>query len=86
MLTSVMGIYRGGRVELTEHPTRVADETQVIVTFVETGELDLRTRGISEAEAAELRERLAAFAEDWDSPEMEVYDNYDAAKAELSTR
>jgi hypothetical protein len=46
----------------------------------------LRTRGISEAEAAELRERLAAFAEDWDSPEMEIYDNYDAAKAELSAR
>jgi hypothetical protein len=86
MLTSVMGVYRGGRVELTEQPTHVADETSVIVTFVEKGDLDLRTRGISEAEAAELRERLAAFAEDWDSPEMEIYDNYDAAKAELSTR
>jgi hypothetical protein len=86
MLTSVMGVYRGGRVELTEYPTHVADETSVIVTFVEKGDLDLRTRGISEAEAAELRERLAAFAEDWDSPEMEIYDNYDAAKANLSTR
>ena len=84
MLTSVKGIYRGGRVELTEHPAHVRDETQVIVTFVETGEVDLRTRGISEAEAAELRDRLAPFAEDWNSPEMEIYDNYDAAKTKLS--
>jgi hypothetical protein len=85
-LTSVKGIYRSGRVELTEQPANVRDETQVIVTFVEPGEIDLRTRGISEAEAAELRDRLAAFVEDWDSPEMEIYDNYDAAKAKLSAR
>jgi len=26
---------------------------------------------------------MAAFAEDWDSPEMDVYNNYDAAKANL---
>jgi hypothetical protein len=29
--------------------------------------------GISEAEAAELRWRLGAAAEDWDRPEMGVY-------------
>ncbi len=73
-----------GSVELTEHPTQVRDETHVIVTFVEAAEIDLRTRGISEAEAADLRERLAPFAEDWNRPEMEVYDNYDAAKTRLS--
>ena len=84
MLTSVKGIYRGGRVELTELPPQVRDETQVIVTFVETGEIDLRARGISEAEAAELRDRLAPFADDWNSPAMEIYDNYDAAKTKLS--
>jgi hypothetical protein len=26
---------------------------------------------------------LATFAEDWDSPEMDIYDNYDAVKANL---
>ena len=47
------------------------------------GEIDLRQRGVDEAQAAELRARLAAFAEEWDSPEMDVYNNYDAAKANL---
>jgi hypothetical protein len=84
MLTSVKGIYRSGHVELTEQPADVRDETQVIVTFVEADGIDLRARGITEAEAAEMRDRLAAFAEDWNSPEMEIYDNYDAAKAKLS--
>jgi hypothetical protein len=44
---------------------------------------DLQTRGIDEAQAAELRARLATFAEDWDSPEMDIYDEYDVAHAKL---
>ncbi|MBC8181081.1 hypothetical protein H8E88_08155 [candidate division KSB1 bacterium] len=35
---------------------------------------DLQTRGIDKKQAAELRARLATFAEDWDSPEMDIYD------------
>jgi hypothetical protein len=81
MLVSVPGIYRQGKVELSEEPRDVHDETRVIVTFLDSGSVDLRSRGISEAEAADLRARLAAFAEDWDSPEMGVYDHYDANKA-----
>jgi len=30
---------------------------------------------------AERRMPLIKFAEDWDSPEMSIYNNYDAAKA-----
>ncbi len=41
----------------------------------------MRARGIDEAHAAELRARLATFVEDWDSPEMDVYNDYAAAKA-----
>lgn len=84
MLTSVKGVYRNGRVELAELPANLRDETQVIVTFVEAMGVDLPSRGISETEAAELRDRLASFAEDWNSPEMEIYDDYDAARAKLS--
>lgn len=84
MLTSVKGVYRGGRVELMEQPANVREEAQVIVTFVESEGVDLPARGISETEASELRDRLASFADDWDSPEMEIYDNYDAAKTKLS--
>lgn len=50
------------------------------------GNLDLRERGIDEAQAAEMRARLASFAEDWESPEMDAYDNYDEEKAKLQTR
>ena len=50
------------------------------------GTIDLRERGIDEAQAAEMRARLASFAEDWESPEMNVYDNYDEEKAKLQTR
>lgn len=50
------------------------------------GSIDLHERGIDEAQAAEMRARLASFAEDWESPEMDVYDNYDEEKAKLQTR
>ena len=50
------------------------------------GNIDLRERGIDEAQAAEMRARLASFAEDWESPEMNVYDNYDEERAKLQTR
>jgi hypothetical protein len=33
---------------------------------------------------ADLRSRLSQFAEEWDSPEMEIYDAYDAHKSQLS--
>ena len=81
MLVSVEGVYRDGKVELADPPGDLRDDTPVIVTFLEPGRIDLRTRGINEAQTAELRSRLASFAEEWDSPEMDVYDDYDAAKA-----
>jgi len=83
VLKSVTGIYRAGKVELVEVPINVADETSVIVTFLESGAIDLQDRGIDEAQAADLRARLQAFAEDWDSPEMAAYDDYDNVKAKL---
>jgi len=49
------------------------------VTFLDSGAVDLRKRGIGKAQAKTLRAQLATFTEDWDSPEMSAYDNYDAA-------
>ncbi len=83
MLKSVEGVYRDGKIELTDLPKDVRDDTRVIVTFLETNHVDLRERGINEAQAAELRAQLGTFAEDWNSPEMAVYDDYDAAEAKL---
>ena len=83
MLKSVEGIYRGGKVELAEPVTGVRDDTRVIVTFIGSDYVDLSARGIDEMQAANLRSRLTAFAEEWGSPEMDVYDDYDSAKDRL---
>ena len=82
MLTSVEGTYRNGRIELREPPAGVRDETQVIVTFMGPRDLDLRESGINPVQAAELRAALATFA-DWNDAEMDIYDDYDAAKGNV---
>ena len=81
MIISVQGIYRKGKIELARKPKNISDETSVIVTFLDSGAVDLRKRGISKAQAKILRAQLATFSEDWDSPEMSAYDNYDAPKS-----
>lgn len=74
MVKSVEGIYRDGKVELAE-PLAEAEGSRVIVTWVHPSEpIDLRARGVDESQAADLRRRLAPFAEDWDRPEMAAYD------------
>ncbi|MXZ21627.1 MAG: hypothetical protein F4Y84_13670 [Caldilineaceae bacterium SB0665_bin_25] len=77
MLASVEGVYRDGRIELTEIPTSISEDTPVIVTFLTSGLVDLREHGIDESLAAELRAGFATFAEDWDAPEMDIYDRYE---------
>jgi len=77
MLTTIEGRYRAGKIELVEIPPGIPENTPVIITFLETTPLDLPSRGIDTVQAADLRGRLAAFAEEWDSPEMDIYNNYD---------
>jgi hypothetical protein len=75
MLKTVEGVYRDGKIELLEAPPDV-QETRVIVTFLpKPGPVDLRERGIDEAQAAELRRRFRTIAGDWERPEMDVYDD-----------
>ena len=75
VIKSVEGIYRNGKVELTE-PLTEAEGSRVIVTWIQPAEpVDLGAHGIDTGQAADLRRRLAAFAEDWDRPEMAVYDD-----------
>jgi hypothetical protein len=85
-MTTIAGIYRDGRIELAEQPQNVAGEARVLVTFLEPGQIELATRGIAPADADELRTRLATFADEWDSPEMSAYDNYDANRQQLEAR
>lgn len=44
----------------------------------EKGKVKLAERGISEEEASKQRAAFATFSEDWDSPEMDVYDIFDS--------
>ena len=41
----------------------------------------LQDYGIDAVQAAELRDSLASFAGEWNQPGMDIYDDYDAAKA-----
>lgn len=86
MFTTIEGIYRNGKIELSKTPSDVCEGTRVVVTFLPPGSIDLREHSISKAQTAELRARFATFAEDWESPEMSIYDNYDEEKAKLQTR
>ncbi len=74
MLTSIRGVYKDGKVELLESAPSTG-EAQVIITFLPAnGPVDLSARGIDQAQAADLRARLKAFAPDWDRPDMDAYD------------
>jgi uncharacterized UPF0146 family protein len=83
MLTTVEGIYRDGRIDLKNLPNNVAEESKVIVTFVESNDVDLAAHDIDKSQAEALRNSLVTFADDWNSLEMSVYDNYDAIKSQL---
>lgn len=45
--------------------------------------VDLRARGFTTEMAAELRQRLLTFEEDWNAPEMEAYDEFEAQSSKL---
>ncbi|MDA0747427.1 MAG: hypothetical protein O2954_12980 [bacterium] len=81
MLKTIEGIYREGKIELTEMPVGMPDPARVIVTFLDSGYIDLQSRGIDEKQAADLRARLGTF-EDWETPEMDLYNDYDSAKSQ----
>ncbi len=73
-----------GRLHLDAPPPALeAGRVRVLLLFEdeEGGRIDLRARGIGAEEAAALRERLASFAGEWESKEMSLYDDYDAARS-----
>lgn len=68
------GTYENGTIRLDGTPPSL-EKTRVLVTFLTAGgQVDLAGIGIAPAQAANLRGRLQAFAEDWDRAEMDVYD------------
>jgi hypothetical protein len=80
MLTTVRGVYHDGKVELEKPPRNVQNDSPVIVTFLDADKIDLRKRGMDKSQTRRLRAQLSTFAEEWDSPEMNAYDHYDAGR------
>ena len=75
MFTTIEGMYRDGKIELSEMPCDMCEGTPVLVTFLPSDSADLQTHGIDRAQVADLRQRLATLAEDWESPEMCICDD-----------
>jgi hypothetical protein len=71
MLT-IEGIYKDGHVVLSMIPN--LSESKVLITFLGTKEISLAERGIDERQALELRSKLSSITDDWNQPEMDVYD------------
>jgi hypothetical protein len=67
MLRSIEGIYRAGQVTLLE-PVPPACEGKVIVTFLQPYDMEPAGGDMTKAQAADLKLRLRAFHDDWDSP------------------
>jgi hypothetical protein len=77
-MQTIRGIYKSGRVELINTPPADVDQAQVLITFLDDKQsqaLDLHKHGLDPESAADLRNRLKCFAEDWERPEMDAYDN-----------
>jgi hypothetical protein len=76
MITSVEAVYRDGKVELLGDAPERAEASRVVVTFLspERSADELVAHGYTREEAANLRMRFGAIAEDWDHPDMDVYD------------
>ena len=86
MSKTIEGIYRNGKIELSETPDGVCDGTRAVVVFLPPGAIGIGEHGIDTLQAAKLRARFSTFVEDWESPEMSVYDNYDEEKAKLKKK
>lgn len=81
MSKTIEGIYRNGKIELSETPDGVCEGTCAVVVFLPPGAISIQKHGIDKLQAAELRARFSTFVEDWKSPEMSIYDNYDEKKS-----
>lgn len=72
MLT-IEGTYKNGHIVLNSQPSGV-EESKVLITFIQPNVVDLQSRGIDKGHAAELRARFGSIVDDWEAPEMDIYD------------
>lgn len=70
MLTSVEGIYQGGRIEISE-PINVPDGIKVIITFLASERLESQSE--SDMTLKSLTVQQSALSKIWDSSEEDIY-------------
>lgn len=58
---------------LNEAPSELT-ESKVLVTFLQPVRINLTEKGINKVQASMLRAKLGTISEDWDRPEMDIYD------------
>jgi hypothetical protein len=73
MLKTIPGTFKSGVIQLGE-PVPDLPDGPVLVTFLETGAVDLGGPSLTPSQVAELRGKLAAWEADWNAPGMEIYD------------
>lgn len=75
----VNGIYKNGQIELTQLSYGISEATVSVIFYPD---VSLSELGIDKNTAADLRHKLATFT-DWEDSAMDIYNDYDAAKAAL---
>lgn len=75
----VNGVYKDGVIELSHLPQGISEAAVSVIFYPD---VPLSELGIDENAAADLRHQFAAFT-DWEDPAMDIYNDYDAAKAAL---
>ncbi|NCD42682.1 MAG: hypothetical protein EOL88_11385 [Bacteroidia bacterium] len=75
-MQTLRGVYKNGNIELLRKPDHKIGQMAVLITFLEDDQnVDLIEHGINETEAGDLRHRLQCFSDDWNQPEMDIYDD-----------
>jgi len=84
MMTTVKGVYRNGKIELTENPGLAADGSPVIVTFLPASVADVQADSASEDPTIELlRQWRAEDAADDSSESADREESLDEFLANL---
>jgi len=79
MITAVEGQFVNGAIEVSEH-VPIQDGTRVIILLLPGEPPGNSPLGVTRTQAGRLRWRLSTIAEDWDHPDMDVYDKYEIAR------
>ncbi len=74
MVKAIEGVFRNGKIEFLEQVPAEVQERVIVTFFLADKKIELASRGVNPEQSLDLKQRLKTFAEDWNRPEMDVYD------------